>query len=94
MININKITVLKNKSSCLASIQRRSAIFNSTAIALVLSACGRETRSTTEVPLKDETSNNPTAFDDKLIGSDDADTFTALAGNDEKASQTQIKQTQ
>ncbi|MDC3128158.1 hypothetical protein OBA42_01670 [Paracoccaceae bacterium] len=83
MININEISLLCNKSSFLALIKKRSSIFASTAIALVLSACGRETRSTTEVPLKDETSNTPTAFDDKLIGSDDADTFTALAGNDE-----------
>ena len=52
-------------------------------MALALTACGRETRSTTEVPLADETSNVPTAFDDKLVGSDDLDTFTALAGDDE-----------
>ena len=57
--------------------------WTSTAITFALSACGRETRSTTEVPLADETSNTPTAFDDKLIGSDDLDTFTALAGDDE-----------
>ena len=56
--------------------------WTSTAIAFALSACGRETRSTTEVPLADDTSNTPTAFDDKLIGSDDLDTFTALAGDD------------
>ena len=56
---------------------------SSTAVALALSACGRETRSTTEVPLVDETTNTPTAFNDKLIGSDDLDTFTALAGDDE-----------
>ena len=62
---------------------RKLLSWTSTAIALVLSACGRETRSTTEVPLADETSNIPTAFDDKLIGSDDLDTFTALAGDDE-----------
>ena len=64
-------------------LKEKSLIFTSTAIALVLSACGRETRSTTEVPLVDETSNVPTAFDDKLVGSDDIDTFTALAGDDE-----------
>ena len=62
---------------------KKSLSWTSAAIALVLSACGRETRSTTEVPLADETSNTPTAFNDKLIGSDDLDTFTALAGNDE-----------
>ncbi len=64
-------------------LRERSLIFTSTAIALALSACGRETRSTTEVPLADETSNIPTAFNDKLVGSDDVDTFTALAGDDE-----------
>ena len=64
-------------------MKERSLIFSSTAIALVLSACGRETRSTTEVPLANETSNVPTAFNDKLVGSDDLDTFTALAGDDE-----------
>lgn len=62
---------------------RKLLSWTSTAIAMILSACGRETRSTTEVPLADETSNTPTAFDDKLIGSDDLDTFTALAGDDE-----------
>ena len=62
---------------------RKLLSWTSTAIALVLSACGRETRSTTEVPLADETTNTPTAFDDKLVGSDDLDTFTALAGDDE-----------
>ncbi len=64
-------------------LRDRSLIFTSTAIAMVLSACGRETRSTSEVPLADETSNTPTAFNDKLIGSDDIDTFTGLAGDDE-----------
>ena len=63
--------------------KRKLLSLTSAALALVLSACGRETRSTTEVPLADETSNTPTAFDDKLIGSDDLDTFTALAGDDE-----------
>ena len=62
---------------------RKLLSWTTTAIALILSACGRETRSTTEVPLADETSNTPTAFNDKLIGSDDLDTFTALAGDDE-----------
>ena len=33
--------------------------------------------------LADETTNTPTAFNDKLVGSDDLDTFTALAGDDE-----------
>jgi len=74
---------LKHKTLFVKKLKERSLIFTSTAIALVLSACGRETRSTTEVPLVDETSNVPTAFDDKLIGSDDLDTFTALAGDDE-----------
>ena len=50
---------------------------------MALSACVWETRSTTEVPLVDETTNTPTAFNDKLVGSDDLDTFTALAGDDE-----------
>ena len=62
---------------------RKLLSWTSTAIALVLSACGRETRSTTEVPLADETTNTPTAFNDRLVGSDDLDTFTALAGDDE-----------
>ena len=62
---------------------RKLVSWTSAAIALVLSACGSVTRSTSEVPLADETSNTPTAFDDKLIGSDDLDTFTALAGDDE-----------
>ena len=72
-----------NSSLLFTKLQKRSSLFFSTAIALALSACGRETRSTTDVPLKDETSNTPTAFDDKLVGSDDLDTFTALAGDDE-----------
>lgn len=76
-IEVNDVAVFVKK------FKERSLIFTSTAIALVLSACGRETRSTTDVPLADETSNIPTAFDDKLVGSDDLDTFTALAGNDE-----------
>ncbi len=62
---------------------RKLLSWTSAAIALLVSACGRETRSTTEVPLADETTNTPTAFDDKLVGSDDLDTFTALAGDDE-----------
>ena len=65
------------------SLKSKSIVLSSTAISLALSACGRETRSTTEVPLIDETSNTPTEFNDKLIGSDDLDTFTALGGDDE-----------
>ena len=63
--------------------KRKTLFFFSTAVSMVLSACGRETRSTDETPLKDETTNTPTAFNDRLIGSDDLDTFTALAGDDE-----------
>ena len=74
---------LNNCNRFVKNLKERSLIFTSTAIALALSACGRETRSTTEVPLADETSNIPTAFNDKLVGSDDVDTFTALAGDDE-----------
>ena len=74
---------LNNSNLFVKTFKERSLIFTSTAIALALSACGRETRSTTEVPLADETSNTPTAFNDKLVGSDDLDTFTALAGDDE-----------
>ena len=65
------------------NLKKQSIIFSSTAIAMILSACGRETRSTTEIPLADEATNIPTAFNDKLVGSDDLDTFTALAGDDE-----------
>ena len=83
MIKVNEINMQSNRNLFFTKLQRRASIFTSTAMALALSACGRETRSTTEVPLADETSNVPTAFDDKLIGSDDLDTFTALAGNDE-----------
>ena len=75
--------MLNNGNLLVKKFKEQSLIFTSTAIALALSACGRETRSTTEVPLKDETSNTPTAFNDKLVGSDDLDTFTALAGDDE-----------
>ena len=52
-------------------------------MAMALTACGREVRSTTEVPLADGAVNTPTQFADKLIGSDDLDTLTALAGDDE-----------
>lgn len=64
-------------------VRRSIVLLNSAAFALILSACGREVRSTTEVPLASDTSNVPTAFNDKLVGSDDIDTFTALAGDDE-----------
>ena len=64
------------------NVKRKTLFFFSTAVSMVLSA-GRETRSTDETPLKDETTNTPTAFNDRLVGSDDLDTFTALAGDDE-----------
>ena len=83
MITIRETAALNSSNIFFKKFKERSLIFTSTAIALVLSACGRETRSTTEVPLADETSNIPTAFNDKLVGSDDVDTFTALAGDDE-----------
>ena len=83
MIKVRK-NVARNKSNLFVKkLQERSLIFNSTAIALVLSACGREVRPTNEVELEDEASNVPTAFNDKLVGTDDLDTFTALAGDDE-----------
>ena len=82
-MKVRETDVLRNSNLLVEKLKERSLFFTSTAFALILSACGRETRSTTEVPLKDETSNVPTAFDDKLVGSDDLDTFTALAGNDE-----------
>ena len=74
---INAVQVFRKK------LKKQGIVLSSTAISLALSACGRETRSTTEVPLTDETSNTPTEFNDKLIGSDDLDTFTALGGDDE-----------
>ena len=80
---IRENDALNNSNLFVKTFKERSLIFTSTAIAMILSACGRETRSTTEVPLADETSNTPTAFNDKLVGSDDLDTFTALAGDDE-----------
>ena len=83
LTEVKENNALNNSNIFVKKLKERSLIFSSTAIALVLSACGRETRSTTEVPLADETSNVPTAFDDKLVGSDDLDTFTALAGDDE-----------
>ena len=52
-------------------------------MAMVLTACGRKERPTDEVPLEDESTNIPTEFDDKLLGTDDIDTFTALGGDDE-----------
>jgi Ca2+-binding RTX toxin-like protein len=83
LIEVKENNALNNNSFFVRKLKEKSLIFSSTAIALVLSACGRETRSTTEVPLADETSNVPTEFDDKLVGSDDLDTFTGLAGDDE-----------
>ena len=78
----NKIGPLVKKALFDQS-KRHTIALSTTAMALALSACGREVRSTTEIPLVDDTSNVPTAFDDKLVGSDDLDTFTALAGDDE-----------
>ena len=43
--------LIKNNNLFIKKLKKRSLIFTSTAIALALSACGRETRSTTEVPL-------------------------------------------
>ena len=83
LTEVKENNALNNSNIFVKKLKERSSILSSAAIALVLSACGRETRSTTEVPLADETSNVPTAFDDKLVGSDDLDTFTALAGDDE-----------
>ena len=83
MKNIENANLGKNINTLFQRNNKKLLSWTSTAIAFVLSACGRETRSTTEVPLVDETSNTPTAFDDKLVGSDDIDTFTALAGDDE-----------
>ena len=74
---------IKGNTLIIKKLKKKSFIFTSSAIALALSACGRETRSTTDVPLADETTNVPTAYNDKLVGSDDLDTFTALAGDDE-----------
>ena len=83
MIKIEKINELKGVDAFFKYNKRSKLGLSSTALAFVLSACGRETRSTTEVPLVDETTNIPTAFNDRLVGSDDLDTFTALAGDDE-----------
>ena len=83
LIKIRKNVALIKSNLFAAKLKESSVLFATTAVALVLSACGRETRSTTEVPLVDETTNTPTAFNDKLVGSDDLDTFTALAGDDE-----------
>ena len=49
------------------NVKRKTLFFFSTAVSMVLSACGRETRSTDETPLKDETTNTPTAFNDRLV---------------------------
>ena len=72
-----------DKKPSLNFLMRRktSSIFTSTAIALALSACGREVRSANEVPVEGQPCT-PTAFDDECIGSNDLDTFTTLAGND------------
>ena len=83
LIKFRENNELRYSNIFFKKLKDSSLTFTSPAIALALSACGRETRSTTEVPLPDETSNVPTAFDDKLVGSDDLDTFTALAGDDE-----------
>ena len=73
----NGLTIFRKK------LKKHVLILGSTAMSVALSACGREVRSTDEVPLVDETSNTPTEFADKLVGSDDLDTFTALGGDDE-----------
>jgi len=83
LIKVRKNVARTKSNLFVKKLQERSLIFNSTAIALVLSACGREVRPTNEVELEDEASNVPTAFNDKLVGTDDLDTFTALAGDDE-----------
>lgn len=82
-MKITKIDGLNELKIFRKKIKNHSILLSSTAITIALSACGREVRSTTEVPLVDETTNIPTAFDDKLVGSDDLDTFTSLAGDDE-----------
>ena len=83
LIKISENNGLDYSNLFVKKLKKRSLTFTSSVITLVLSACGRETRSTTEVALADESTNVPTAFNDKLIGSDDLDTFTALAGDDE-----------
>ena len=50
------------------NIKRKSLFLLSATVSMILSACGRETRSTDETPLKDETTNTPTEFNDKLVG--------------------------
>ncbi len=83
MIKIEKTNKLQGFDTFFKKNKSAKLGLTSTVVALALSACGRETRSTTEVPLVDETTNTPTAFNDKLVGSEDLDTFTALAGDDE-----------
>ena len=83
MKNIVNTQLSESRVGLLQSNKKRLLSWSPTAIAFLLTACGRETRSTTEVPLTDDTSNTPTAFNDKLVGSDDLDTFTGLAGDDE-----------
>ena len=83
MIKVNEIGIQSNNNLFFSKLHKRSSIFTSTSIALALSACGRANRSTNEVPLKNDSTNIPTEFDDKLLGSDELDTFTALGGDDE-----------
>lgn len=83
MIKIENIDEFKGLKVFRKKLKRRGLVLGSTAMSAALSACGREVRSTDEVPLVDETTNTPTAFNDKLVGSNDLDTFTALAGDDE-----------
>ena len=82
MIEVQEKKELTNKNLFLTQLKGRSLLFTSTGIAMAISACGREIRSTTEVPLADQPCT-PTAFDDICIGDDDQNTFTTLAGNDE-----------
>ena len=82
-MKIEKIDEFNKPKVFRKKLKKHGLILSSTAMSIALSACGREVRSTDEVPLLDETTNIPTAFNDKLVGSDDLDTFTALAGDDE-----------
>ena len=82
-MKIEKFDELNGLKVFQKKLKKRCLVLGSTAMSLALSACGREVRSTDEVPLVDETSNTPTEFADKLVGSDDLDTFTALGGDDE-----------
>ncbi len=80
---MKKIDMINGLKIFQKKLKKHSLICSSTVMSVALSACGREVRSTNEVPLSDETSNIPTEFADKLIGSDELDTFTALGGDDE-----------